>query len=84
MCRRSALAAVFAVCGTLGITAAGAASAAEASYAPSLSAPRVLVVRQATECTGFCRAWYPPCRVGRRWYGPYGYVCYRSEPGSVF
>lgn len=34
-------------------------------------------------CVGFCRAAYPPCRVGSRWYGPYGYVCYRPEPGSI-
>ncbi|MDP4022414.1 hypothetical protein Q8W71_07255 [Methylobacterium sp. NEAU 140] len=24
----------------------------------------------------------PPCRLGSaRWYGPYGYICYRPQPG---
>lgn len=31
-------------------------------------------------CLGVCRPALPPCRVGRRWFGPYGYVCYRPEP----
>ena len=41
------------------------------------------LVRIATGCIGFCRAAYPPCRVGSRWYGPYGYVCYRPEPTTI-
>lgn len=50
---------------------------AEAHVAPE-AAP--VLVFTAPGCFGDCRAALPPCRVGRRWYGPYGYVCYRPEP----
>lgn len=45
--------------------------------APAAAPVHVLT---APGCFASCGAALPPCRVGRRWYGPYGYVCYRPEP----
>ena len=56
------------------------------ALAPATAAPREeagpMRVHSAPEpaCLGACPVALPPCRVGRRWYGPYGYVCYRPEP----
>ncbi|WP_162560688.1 hypothetical protein [Methylobacterium durans] len=66
--------------GIWGLLAAGACAQTRPAGADSGIRPIAVGTVVAQPCLGVCRSALPPCRVGRRWFGPYGYVCYRPEP----
>jgi hypothetical protein len=59
----------------------GQVSAGGAEFGPTRHASWSPAVELAGPpvCLGACRRPLAPCRVGSRWYGPYGYVCYKPE-----
>lgn len=55
-----------------------------ARYGAEMPQPPALLVGEpftGVSCPTLCRPAAPPCLSGSRWYGPYGYICYRYRPG---
>lgn len=52
------------------------------AYPTGIALPGSVAVAGAP-CPTLCRPAPPRCLSGSRWYGPYGYICYRYRAGPT-